>query len=74
MVLHSVGNPQFEMLNAAKNLRSYAGVLPAITTLAPKAPENPTNPTRPKLPCKRIERTPSPQKRSRKINRAALTV
>jgi len=32
MALHSEGNPQFDMLDAAKNLRSYAGILSALTS------------------------------------------
>lgn len=36
MALHSEGNPQFDMLDAAKNLRSYAGILSFLTWKSPE--------------------------------------
>jgi hypothetical protein len=52
MALHAEGNPDFDMLSAAKNLRCYAGVLSVITRTSPQ-PEiaSPAKPqSRPKLP------------------------
>jgi hypothetical protein len=63
------------MLDAAKTLRAYAGILSAISS-APQqqTPAGPANPSRPKLPSNRIERTPSSQKRGQQIDRETLTV
>jgi len=41
MALHSEGNLQFDMLDAAKHLRSYAGILAFLTS---KSPEPETQP------------------------------
>jgi len=73
MASHGVGNPNFEMLNAAKNLRAHAGVLSALTIPTPKAPESPATPTRLEVLRTRGERRRSPRKRGRQMNRAALT-
>lgn len=60
MQLHSEGNPHFDILDAAKAIRSYAGVLSVLA--APKAKEAPQKPRRrngPKLPVARPEATPA---------------
>ncbi|MBZ5701017.1 MAG: hypothetical protein LAN84_04150 [Acidobacteriia bacterium] len=76
MALHSAGNPDFDMLDAAKNLRSYAGVLSIIARTSPKPEIASVKQTRPRppstLPRKRVEHNPSPQKRGRQIHRVAL--
>ena len=56
MQLHSMGNHGMDMLDAAKTLRTYAGILSAISS-APQqqTPAEPVKPTHPHLPCPRIE-------------------
>lgn len=56
MQLHSQGNHGLDMLDAAKTLRAYAGILSAISS-APQqqTPAGPVKPTHPHLPCPRIE-------------------
>jgi hypothetical protein len=76
--LHSVGNPNFEMLNAAKNLRCYAGILSIIARTSPKPETGSVQQTRPRppntLPRKRIDHAASPQKRGQQIHRVTVTV
>ena len=42
MELHEEGNPSFDMLDAAKNLRSYAGIL-SLVTKSPEPQIQPSN-------------------------------
>jgi hypothetical protein len=55
MQLHAQGNPDLDILDAAKTLRAYAGILSAISLTPQQTPAGPLNPTHPKLPCPRIE-------------------
>jgi hypothetical protein len=58
-----------DILDAAKTLRTYAGILSAISsTPQQQTPAGAVNPTHPQLPGNR----PSPQKPGQQINRAAL--
>jgi hypothetical protein len=56
MQLHAQGNLSMDILDAAKTLRTYAGILSAISS-APQqqTPAGPVKPTHPHLPCPRIE-------------------
>ena len=76
MQLHSQGNPGLDVLDAAKTLRAYAGVLSAISP-APQqqTPAVPVHPTRPRMPCARIAKDlqPATRKRGQQIHRVALT-
>ena len=49
MELHSEGNAYFDMLGAAKSLRSFAGILSIIAATPRQAPMNPANGHRPRL-------------------------
>ena len=48
--LDEEGNPNFDMFGAAKNLRSYAGVLSLLTSKSPRA-----------APIRREKRSPGPR-------------
>jgi len=70
MDLHSWGNSYFDMLDAAKGLSCYAGLLSVIAARSQQTPAGPVKPTRPKLPSARIDSNlqPGRRKRGQQIN------
>lgn len=67
MELHAEGNPDFDMLDAAKNLRSYAGILSIIGRTSSKPEIATEKETRPRPPGT------LPRKREQQGNRVTLS-